>query len=287
MHHNILHNGRVQPSPVRSLAAGQTGVMNGWGVFSTLRVSKGVLFAWERHWARMMKDARLMRIPMPAHPEEILTGLRELIHANQAQDSTLRVCVIRNRGGMFEGEGIERDYDVVAFTSDTNRWGEGVNLAVEANARHGANRFAGAKILSWSQNLTWLESAKERGFDEVILLDEHGNVSECTSANIFIETDEGFATPPLSSGCLPGVTRELLLGDARPADVPVIERTVTLDDVYRARAAYVTSTTRNLLPILSVEGKPLRRESLLGPKLAAGFDAFFSSYIQSNSTFPH
>lgn len=279
MHHFILHNGKIQPSGVRSLAAGQTGVMNGWGVFSTLRVSQGVLFAYERHWARMVKDAKLMRIPMPAGPEDLSNDLRLLIEANRAYDSTLRVCVIRNRGGMFEGEEISRDCDVVAFTSDPNRWGEGVNLAVEPNARHGANRFAGAKILSWSHNLTWLENAKERGFDEVILLDERGEVSECTSANIFIETDDGFATPPLSSGCLPGVTRELLLGDARPGDVPVVERPIGLDELYEARAAFVTSTTRNLLPVFSVEGRSLRRDSLLGPKLAAALDSYVAAYV--------
>lgn len=279
MHHFILHNGKVQPSGVRSLAAGQTGVMNGWGVFSTLRVSQGVLFAYERHWARMVKDAKLMRIPMPAGPEELARDLRLLIEANRAYDSTLRVCVIRNRGGMFEGEEIDRDFDVVAFTSDPNRWGEGVNLAVEPNARHGANRFAGAKILSWSHNLTWLENAKERGFDEVILLDERGEVSECTSANIFIETDDGFATPPLSSGCLPGVTRELLLGDARPVDVPVVERPIGLHELYEARASFVTSTTRNLLPVSSVEGRTIRRDSLLGPKLAAALDSYVAAYV--------
>lgn len=279
MHHFILHNGKVQPSGVRSLAAGQTGVMNGWGVFSTLRVSQGVLFAYERHWARMVKDAKLMRIPMPAGPEALARDLRLLIEANRAYDSTLRVCVIRNRGGMFEGEEIDRDFDVVAFTSDPNRWGEGVNLAVEPNARHGANRFAGAKILSWSHNLTWLENAKERGFDEVILLDERGEVSECTSANIFIETDDGFATPPVSSGCLPGVTRELLLGDARPEGVPVVERPIGLDELYRARAAFVTSTTRNLLPVSSIEGRTIRRDSLLGPKLAAALDSYVAAYV--------
>jgi branched-chain amino acid aminotransferase len=262
------------------LAAGQTGVMNGWGVFSTLRVSKGVLFAWERRWARMIKDAKLMRVPMPDDPEAVARDLLKLIEANRAQESTLRLCVIRNRGGMFEGEGIDTDHDVVAFTSDPNRWGEGVHLAVEPDARHSASRFAGAKILSWSHNLTYLEMAKERGFDEVILLNERGEVSECTSANLFIETDEGFLTPPLTSGCLPGVTRELLLGDARPVGIAVTERAIRLDDVFAARAAFVTSTTRNLLPILDVEKRPLRRESRLGQEMARSLEKYFKDYIE-------
>ena len=86
---------------------------------------------------------------------------------------------------------------------------------MSANARHAACQFAGTKILSWAMNLTWLESAQARGFDEVILLNERGEVAECTSANIFIANGSQVWTPPLSSGCLPGITREVLLGEIR------------------------------------------------------------------------
>ena len=64
--------------------------------------------------------------------------------------------------------------------------------------------FAGTKILSWAMNLTWLESVQSRGFDEAILLNERGEVAECTSANIFIANGSQVWTPPLNSGCLPG-----------------------------------------------------------------------------------
>ena len=61
MHRFVLHNGRVQKAEETSLAPGQVGLMNGWGVFSTLRVKEGVMFAFERHWRRMQGDAQLMR----------------------------------------------------------------------------------------------------------------------------------------------------------------------------------------------------------------------------------
>ena len=93
--------------------------------------------------------------------------------------------------------------DVIAFTTDLINWGEGVKLSYVPNGRHAASPFAGIKMTSWAQNLTWYEEAHEQGFDEVILLNEVGQVSECTSANIFVIQDENVWTPPVeSSGCL-------------------------------------------------------------------------------------
>ena len=75
-------------------------------------------------------------------------------------------------------------------------------------------------------NLTWLESAQHRGFDEVILLNERGEVAECTSANLFIANGNQVWTPPLSSGCLPGITREVMLGEIHAAGIQVGEKTL-------------------------------------------------------------
>lgn len=101
-----------------------------------------------------------------------------------------------------------REFDVVAFTADVNRWGTSVKLGLIPNARYAASEFAGTKNLSWSENLTWYERAHDHGLDEVVLLNERGEVCECTSANIFavFVNAQGAQvwTPPLSSGCLPG-----------------------------------------------------------------------------------
>ena len=103
MHRYILHNDKIHDASDQVLSPGQVGLLAGWGVFSTLRVSDGVLFAWERHWARMKKDAALLRVPLPADPEEVRRRLLELVEANQAYNSTLRVVVVRNGGGVWEG----------------------------------------------------------------------------------------------------------------------------------------------------------------------------------------
>lgn len=261
------------------VSPGQVGYLNGWGVFSTLRVFEGVLFAFERHWARMKKDAELLHVPMPASMEMFQEDLLQLVEANAAYDATLRVAIIRNRGGFFEGEGITRDADVVAFTTDLHHWGRAVKLALQPQARHGACMFAGAKITSWALNLTWLESARSNGCDEVLLLDEHDRVSECTSANIFAATVEGVLTPPLTSGCLPGVTREVLLHEAWVPEVPVIERHLTVDDLYAAKAVFITSTTRELLPVASINGRALNQDDHAREALQSAFSRYVDSYV--------
>jgi branched-chain amino acid aminotransferase len=242
-------------------------------------VSDGVLFAWERHWARIERDAAALRIPLPADSEKVRRKLLELVEANRVPSCTLRLCIVRNGGGMWANPTPPRPSDVIALTADAKDWGDGVKLACQANARHAASPFAGTKILSWSMNLAWLERAQERGFDEVILLNERGEVSECTSANIFIANGNQVWTPPLSSGCLPGVTRELLLGEIRVPDVPVGEKTLTLADLEAADEIFVTSTTRDLLPVYQIEGNRVGRADRARVKLQQAFSAYAQSYV--------
>lgn len=281
----ILHNDRVLPAGSAVLTPGQVGLLSGWGVFSTLRVTGGVLFAWERHWARMKHDAELLRVPFPEDPEPLKKSLARLIEANQASEATLRIVVVRNRGGIWEGPGIERACDVIALATKPKDWGEGTRLAVVPNARHSAYIFSGAKSLSWAMNLYWLESAQARGYDEALLLNERGHISECTSANIFAAMGNSVYTPPLRSGCLPGVTREVLLSEIRVPGIRVEEKELTLEDLEAADQVFITSTTRNLLPVLSVEGLRVRLEGdahlLLGRVFASYVEAYIAAHKEA------
>ncbi len=286
MHRFLLHNGAILDAHEKSLSAGQVGLLNGWGVFSTLRVADGVPFAFERHWERMQRDATKVHVPFPTDPGELRAQLLRLVEANSAWNSTLRVMVVRNRGGMFEGPDLERDFDVLAFTKDLNPWGNSVRLSIKPNARYAANEFSGCKILSWSQNLTWYEEAHARGFDEAVLLNERGEVSECTSANIFAATGGEVYTPPLDSGCLPGVTRELLLDVVRVPGITVTERALTPQDLERADQVFITSTTRDLLPAVFIEGLKVRNEGNVADRLVKALEGYRLDYVKRNAAAP-
>jgi branched-chain amino acid aminotransferase len=279
MHRFILHNDEICDAGAKVLCPGQVGVLAGWGVFSTLKVTGGVLFAFERHWSRMTKDAALFRVPFPSDPEYLRQRLLELVRANQVSEATLRVAVIRNRGGIWEGPGNTRDFDLVGLLTTLKTWGKGVKLTVQPQARHTGCGFAGTKILSWSMNLAWLEQAQGKGFDEVILLNERGEVSECTSANIFAVEGTKVWTPPLESGCLPGVTREILLEEIRVPGIEVGEKPLLPADLERASEVFITSTTRDLLPVVSVEGLRIGAPGLIHAALQEAFRGYTAHYL--------
>src|SRR4051794_10151690 len=115
MHRFILHNDDVHEASEKLLSAGQVGLLSGWGVFTTIKVIGGVLFAFERHWARMSRDAALMRVTLPGDASRLEDNLLRLVARNNAHLATLRVNVVRNQGGIFEGPNISRPSDVVAF----------------------------------------------------------------------------------------------------------------------------------------------------------------------------
>ena len=283
MHALVLHNDDICEASAKVLAPGQVGLASGWGVFSTLRIVRGIPFAFERHWERMKRDAATLRVPFPADPDYVRSRLMRLIAANQVGDGTARTIVVRNRGDVWEGSP-EREFDLLVFTAGLKDWGAGVKLAVQEQARHAGSRFRGVKCLSWALNLVMLEEAHNRGCDEALLLNERGEVSECTSANVFVVRDGGVLTPPLESGCLPGVTREILLEIGPAEGIAIREETLRLEDLMAADEVFITSTTRNLLPVLSIEGHALSHRNhqvrqALEVAFERGVDKYNDSYV--------
>ena len=280
LHRHILHNDTIRVATDTVLAPSQVGLLSGWGVFTTLRIAGGVPFAWERHCARLKRDAAAFHIPLPPDFDAVRRRLVELIEANGAYNSTMRLVIVRNGGGMWANPQPDRPSDIIALTADSKDWGEGVKLAYQAEARHAESPFAGTKILSWAMNLTWLENAQARGFDEVILLNERGEVAECTSANLFAAVENQVWTPPLSSGCLPGITREVLLCEIRAPGIEIIEKPLMPADLEAADEAFITSTTRDLLPVFQIEDRQIRRGDRARRPLQEAFSRYLQDYIE-------
>jgi branched-chain amino acid aminotransferase len=280
MHQFLLHNDDIRNAGSVCITPGQVGLLSGWGVFTTMRVARGVLFAFERHFARMRRDARLLRVPFPEDPSWLEERLLRLIQANEAYDSTLRTIVLRNKGGLWQGPAVERDFDLIAFTTELKPWSSEVRLGVVPHARHSQSPFSGTKVLSWAFNLTWYEEAQEHGRDEVVLLNERDEVSECTSANIFAVFGNEVRTPPLSSGCLPGITRELLLELPVPG-LTVSEKVLKLKDLEQADEVFITSSTRDLLPVREIEGLRVQPGRQVIQALQDVFRAYQNEYVET------
>ncbi len=283
MHSLILHNGRLGPVEA-CLSPGQFGLLSGWGVFSTLRIYSGVPFAFEWHWERMSRDARRLRVRLDFHPEEIRQQLLRLIGANQAQEAAARVYFVRNRG--LWSAGTTRDTDSLMFTADIASWPASSRLAVCPQARHAASPLAGVKVLSWIGNVSTLEEAQERGFDEAVLLNERGEVAECTSANLFAVRGGTLLTPPLDSGCLPGITRRTILELAPRLGLQVREQPLSLGELRAADELFLTSTTREVKPVREVEGSAFPELGPVTARVRAAFQDYVREYVERRRNAP-
>ena len=281
IHENVLYNERIVPSDEAILRPGQLGLLAGWGVFTTLRIYKGIPFAFERHWERLQRDARLLHVEIPVGRDELRRRLLELARRNRCPEASMRLCIVRSQGGVFEGPGSGNRSDVVAFTIDVPRRRGAAGLALRPNGRHAESPFAGTKTLSWAHNLTFVETAQQQGFDEVILLNERGEVAECTSANIFTVRNGVTYTPPPAGGPLPGITRLVMLEELAE---PVEEKVLYVDDLYEADEVFITSTVRELMPVERIADRRLRAaergEWPVMEKLRAALRRYIEAYIE-------
>jgi branched-chain amino acid aminotransferase len=254
IHRYIFHNGHIVPIEQARLSPGQAGLLNGWGLFTTMRVFQGEPFAFERHWKRLQKDAARTRMPFTFDADEMRFRLRELIQRNEVREGTARIYAVYNKVGFWQSSEALPEVDLIFYTAGLPSYREPVRLSLCEHSRHAASPLAGTKVTSWIFNVWTLQGAQQRGFDEALLLNERGEIAECTAANIFCACGGRVLTPPLSSGCLEGVTRGILLEIAPAAGIPVEQKTLQPEDLYAADEVFITSTNRSLLGVSEVEG---------------------------------
>lgn len=280
IHPYIFHNETVLPVEQVRLSPGQAGLLCGWGLFTTLRISRGEAFAYERHWRRLEKDAAIIRLPMPYSAAKVRVHLHEVIRANNVTDGCARIYLVYNRVGFWQSDEPHAPVDLVIYTAPLPEYREPLRLAIREHGRHAASPLAGVKTISWLANVWSVAEAQKEGFDEVVLLNERGEVSECTAANIFTVKNGKICTPPLSSGCLEGVTRGILSEIAPEAGVSVVEQTLHPADLYEADEVFLSSTNRNLLGVGEIAGR--RMATAPGPltrQLDELFEAYISDYV--------
>ena len=280
IHRNIFHNDRIVPIEQARLSPGQAGLLNGWGLFTTMRIFRGEAFAYERHWRRLEKDAGRIRLPFPFDPEQVRRHLKELLNANQVVEGTARIYMIYNRVGFWQSDESLPQVDLILCTAGLPPHPKQARLNIAEHGRHAASPLAGVKVTSWLNNVWHLAEAQSQGWNEVILLNERREVAECTTANIFCVKNGQVSTPPLSSGCLEGVTRSFLLEIAPRNGISLVEQTLMPEDLYAADEVFITSTNRSLLGIGEIAGH--KYSVVMGPvaqKLERAFDAAMREYV--------
>ena len=274
----IYHNERVIPLAEARLSPGQMGLLMGWGVFTTLRIYQGVPFAFDRHWNRMAHDAERLSVELNYHQQAVWDAIRKLAAANHRQEGAARLSFIKNHGGLWAEAPGRPATDLLIFTRDLSVWPDSHKLLLIPNAVFSLAKLAGAKMLSWVQNAGTLERVHAQGFDDALLLNEQGHLAECTSANVFLVRGRQVLTPPLASGCLPGITREALLKVIPAAGYAVLEQDLTPADLDTADEVFISSTTREVAGVGII--KPNWEYPAPG-KVTSELAAAFKTYVKS------
>lgn len=263
-------NGEILDDEDASVSALDHGVTVGDGVFETMRVHRGFPFARRRHLDRMERSASGLGLRLP--PRDLLErALEEVIAAHGEDDGRLRLTVTGGIGPAGSGRG-DGPPTVLAVMCPLDPLPDTVAVVTVPWTRNENSPLAGLKTTSYGENVVALARAREAGAGEAIFGNTKGELCEGTGTNIAVLVDGELVTPPLSSGCLAGVTRALAIEHCG-----LVERTVPLSVLETAEEACLLGTTREVHPITSIDGRAIE----VGERTAAA-RAAFRALVESN-----
>lgn len=277
-------DGELFPLERAHLSPFDHGLLVGDGAFETMKVLDGTPFALTRHLRRLARSLTGLGLPVPDE-RWLRHGIGDVVAANGADVGRLRVTVPSGAGPLGSSRG-GYDATAVLLTGPAARWPETAAVAVAPWLRNERSPVAGLKTTSYAENVLALAHAKQRGASEAIFANTVGNLCEGTGTNVFVAVDGRLVTPPLAAGCLAGVTRELVLevlghrsgggsGGTVVAVVAggaVVELDVPVGALGASAEAFLTSSTRDVQPIASVDGVAL--PACPGPLTSAALEAF-------------
>ena len=243
------------------------GLLTGDGVFETLKVYGGVPFAARRHLERLDVSCKGLGLPLADHGR-LREAMQQVIEANAIVDGRIRITMTGGVSPLGSDRGSGGPLIIVAGGA-LSPWPASTDVSIVPWPRNERGALAGLKTTSYGENVVALAYAKERGGGEAIFGNTVGNLCEGTGTNVFVGIGGRLITPPLSAGCLAGVTRALVLEVTE-----CVEEDVPLSALADADEAFLSSTTREVQPIRAVDGRSLRE--VPGPLTVRAADAFNS-----------
>lgn len=229
------------------------GLLVGDGVFETLTTFNGVPFAWTRHYQRLVRSAEGLGFAVPPNAE-LLAATRSTIEANSLDEARVRVTITSGPGPLGSDRGDDGTTALVSVSAVTP-WATTTDIVVVPWPRNERGATAGLKTTSYAENARALAYAKERGGGEAIFLNTRGELCEGTGTNVYVVRHGRIETPPLSSGCLDGVTRQLLLELCAGEGLDAEETDLPASALAEADEVFISSSTRGAQPVAHVDGE--------------------------------
>ncbi|MEV5239365.1 aminodeoxychorismate lyase [Streptomyces cinnamoneus] len=247
---SIWFNGALHDADTARVSVFDHGLTVGDGVFETLRTTAGRPFALTRHLARLADGARRLGLPEP-DLDEVRHACAAVLDANPLPLGRLRITYTGGVSPLGSDRGTAAPTLVVAVVEATRHPDSTAAVTVPwTRNEHGA--LAGLKSTSYAENVVALARAREQGATEALFANTAGALCEGTGSNVFVVLDGELHTPPLASGCLPGITRALVVEwtGAKETDLP-------FDVLDRADEVFLTSSLRDVQAVHTLDGRQL------------------------------
>ena len=244
-------NGELVPDNEAKISIFDHGLVTGDGVFETVKVTRGTPFALSRHLLRLSRSAAGLGLPQP-DLDQVRAGALAVIDTSPRMPlARMRITATAGIAPLGSQRGNSPVTAIVAI-AEQQPPAASVDVVIAPWPRNEEGALAGLKTTSYADNVRALAYATERSAGEAIFPNIAGNLCEGTGSNVFAAIGGKLITPPLSSGCLAGVTRGLVIEwtGAAEDDLP-------LDELSNADEAFLTGTTRDVQPIAHVNGRKL------------------------------
>ncbi len=259
----VYIDGQYYPKSEASVSVYDHGLLYGDGVFEGIRAYNGRVFELEAHLKRLYDCARVLMLDIPLSMKEMEEATLETLRRNKFEDAYIRLLVTRGRGDLGLDPRKCPKPSVIIITDKISLFPEevyqnGIRLGISSirkNATDASNPRI--KSLNYLNSIMAKMEATVSGFNEMILLNRDGLITECTAENLFILKDGVLRTPSPELGILEGITRNVVmaLGDEHGYDVE--EAHLTPFDVYMADECFVTGTGAEILPVVELCGRPI------------------------------
>ncbi len=247
-------DGVVSDAGSATVSALDHGLTVGDGVFETCKVIDGHVFALTRHLRRLARSAAVLELACP--PADVVRAAAEqLLAAAPAHPlGRLRITVTGGPGPLGTERGPTGPTLILAL-APAAPWPDRIEAVTVPWPRNEHSPLTGAKTTSYAENVVALAAARRRGAHEALLANLAGQLCEGTGSNVLLVVGGRLVTPPLSSGCLAGITRELLLEWAHEHALPIAEEAIDLADLAAADDVLLLSSTRDVQRVAAVDGR--------------------------------
>jgi branched-chain amino acid aminotransferase len=263
----IYLNGQLIPRFEAKLSPFDHGFLYGYGLFETMRAYNGHIFRLDSHVTRLRCSAESIGLTHSILTTEegkqsLKAACMATLEANELKDARLKLTVSAGEGDMIPDPGTCPNPTVLITAQNLiplppEKYETGFKAAVSFLRRNSQSPLSRLKSTCYMENVLARTAARAAGCDEAIFLNEQGYLAEGSTTNIFLASHGELITPSLESGVLPGITRNVVLEIARTSNIKATERWVQLNELIEAQEAFVTNSILELMPLVSVEGRPI------------------------------